>query len=117
MPRLRAQSVDLRAQSLAFGAQSLALGAQSLALRAELCLLRLRCTLSALIFHPSTARTRSMSSVSLGDWLRDFKNPPAVYRPVPFWSWNEKIEPLELRRQIGLMADAGWGGGFIHSRI
>jgi hypothetical protein len=50
-------------------------------------------------------------------WLNDFKNPPPTFRPVPFWSWNEKIEPLELRRQIELMANAGWGGGFIHSRI
>src|SRR5213078_3552193 len=50
-------------------------------------------------------------------WLNDFKNPSAIYRPVPFWSWNEKIEPLELRRQIALMAEAGWGGGFMHSRV
>ena len=25
-------------------------------------------------------------------------NPPAKYRPVPFWSWNEKLDPEELRR-------------------
>ena len=31
-------------------------------------------------------------------------------RPVPFWSWNDKLEPDELRRQIGAMQDAGMGG-------
>ena len=24
-------------------------------------------------------------------------------RPVPFWSWNDKLEPDELRRQIGMV--------------
>src|SRR4051794_4444821 len=27
------------------------------------------------------------------------------------------MEPAELRRQVALMAEAGWGGGFIHSRV
>lgn len=37
-------------------------------------------------------------------------------RPVPFWSWNDKLEPDELRRQIGAMQDAGTGGFFMHAR-
>ena len=51
------------------------------------------------------------------DWLDDFRDPPAAYRPVPFWSWNGAMDPAEVRRQIGVIADAGWGGGFIHSRV
>ena len=35
-------------------------------------------------------------------------------RPVPFWSWNDKLELDELRRQIGAMQDAGMGGFFMH---
>ena len=27
-------------------------------------------------------------------------NPPAKYRPVPFWSWNEKLDPEVLREQV-----------------
>ncbi|MFA9476682.1 hypothetical protein ACERK3_00100 [Phycisphaerales bacterium AB-hyl4] len=50
-------------------------------------------------------------------WLGDFRNPPAAYRPVPFWSWNEQMEPEEVRRQVDLMHEAGWGGAFVHSRI
>ena len=50
-------------------------------------------------------------------WLADFADPPAQFRPVPFWSWNERMEPAEVRRQIALMKRGGWGGAFIHSRI
>ena len=32
-----------------------------------------------------------------------FKNPTAEYRVVPFWSWNETMEPDEVRRQLRLM--------------
>ena len=46
----------------------------------------------------------------------DFKNPPASYRIVPFWSWNEEMEPSEVRRQLRLMKEAGWGGSMVHSR-
>ncbi|MBE6411178.1 MAG: hypothetical protein E7036_01315 [Opitutales bacterium] len=46
----------------------------------------------------------------------EFKNPSAQYRIVPFWSWNETMEPDEIRRQLRLMKKAGWGGSMIHSR-
>ncbi len=38
------------------------------------------------------------------------------YRPIPFWSWNDKLEPEELRRQIRTMKQAGMGGFFMHAR-
>ena len=44
------------------------------------------------------------------------KNPPNKYRPIPFWSWNEKLEVSETVRQIGVMEDAGMGGFFMHAR-
>lgn len=46
----------------------------------------------------------------------DFRNPPSAYRFVPFWSWNEEMEPSEVRRQLQLMKQAGWGGSMVHSR-
>jgi hypothetical protein len=49
-------------------------------------------------------------------WLDDFTDPPVTFRCAPFWSWNERMDPAEVRRQIDLMADAGWGGAFMHSR-
>ena len=39
------------------------------------------------------------------------------YRVLPFWSWNDKLNREELRRQIDCFAAAGCGGFFIHSRV
>ena len=38
------------------------------------------------------------------------------YRSLPFWAWNEKLDPAELRRQMQDMKDKGIGGAFAHSR-
>ncbi len=48
---------------------------------------------------------------------QQFHHPGKEYREVPFWSWNDDLDPAELRRQIGLMDKAGWGGFFMHSRV
>ncbi|WP_167345599.1 glycosyl hydrolase [Paenibacillus riograndensis] len=44
------------------------------------------------------------------------KNPPAAYRSVPLWSWNDLLEKEELERQIEEMHRAGIGGFFMHAR-
>ena len=46
----------------------------------------------------------------------DFKNVPKVYRPIPFWSWNEKLDVEETREQISRMNTVGMGGFFMHAR-
>ena len=46
----------------------------------------------------------------------DFKKVGKEYRPIPFWSWNEKLDVPETLRQIGLMDDVGIGGFFMHAR-
>lgn len=46
----------------------------------------------------------------------DFKNVDKKYRPIPFWSWNEKLDTKETKRQIGIMDEAGIGGYFMHAR-
>lgn len=38
------------------------------------------------------------------------------YRSVPFWSWNDKLEPEVLRAQIREMYEQGIGGFFMHAR-
>lgn len=38
------------------------------------------------------------------------------YQSIPFWSWNDRLEPDELRRQIREMKQAGIGGFFMHAR-
>jgi hypothetical protein len=43
-------------------------------------------------------------------------SPPAEYRSVPLWSWNDRLEKEELERQIEEMHQAGIGGFFMHAR-
>lgn len=42
--------------------------------------------------------------------------PASRQRPVPFWSWNDKLDPEECRHQIDLMHQQGIGGFFMHAR-
>ena len=46
----------------------------------------------------------------------NFKTVENKYRPIPFWSWNEKLDTEETARQIRLMGEAGIGGFFMHAR-
>ena len=48
---------------------------------------------------------------------KEFKNPGKEYRPSPFWSWNDALDPEELRWQVRQMAEQGFGGYFMHSRV
>ena len=38
------------------------------------------------------------------------------WRPIPFWSWNGRLESGELFRQIQWMKENGMGGFFMHAR-
>ena len=49
--------------------------------------------------------------------IKEFKQPSAIYRLAPFWSWNDKLEKNELTRQLNEMTQKGWGGYFMHSRV
>ena len=46
----------------------------------------------------------------------NFKNVDNKYRPIPFWSWNEKLDVTETREQINKMNEQGIGGFFMHAR-
>lgn len=46
----------------------------------------------------------------------DLKSVPNKYRPAPFWSWNERLDTEETKRQVRLMNEAGIGGFFMHAR-
>ena len=46
-----------------------------------------------------------------------FSSPGAEYRGMPFWSWNGRLEPEKLRRQIREFKAMGLGGFFMHSRV
>jgi len=46
----------------------------------------------------------------------EFANPPDRFRPVPFWSLNDRLERGELRRQVREMQKARLSGFFMHAR-
>ncbi len=47
----------------------------------------------------------------------EFRNPGKQYRPSPFYSWNGRLEPAEITRQVRLLRRQGFGGFFMHSRV
>lgn len=52
----------------------------------------------------------------MSDFYKELQNPPKKYRPVPFWSWNEKLDVNDTKEQIKEMDNAGIGGFFMHAR-
>ncbi len=48
--------------------------------------------------------------------LKGLEGNLAQYQSVPFWSWNDKLEPEVLRAQIRWMKEQGIGGFFMHAR-
>ena len=49
--------------------------------------------------------------------FENFTSPGAEFRGKPFWAWNGRMDPDELRRQIRVMHRMGLGGFFMHSRV
>ena len=49
--------------------------------------------------------------------LADIRLPGSEFRGKPFWAWNGKLDPEELRRQIRAMKAMGLGGFFMHARV
>jgi hypothetical protein len=51
------------------------------------------------------------------EFLDQFASPSSLYRGKPFWAWNGRLEPQELRRQVRLLKRMGLGGFFMHARV
>ncbi len=64
-----------------------------------------------------TTDTKMSASVRSEFDFEKFQNPSNDFRAIPFWSWNEEMRPDEIRKQIDLIEQGGWGGAFVHSRV
>lgn len=53
----------------------------------------------------------------IGPLFSKLDSPHHRFRGAPFWSWNARLEPDELRRQIRVFKDMGFGGFFMHARV
>lgn len=49
-------------------------------------------------------------------WISDIEKNAIRYGSLPFWSWNDKLQEDELRRQIRRMHELGMNGFFMHAR-
>ena len=45
-----------------------------------------------------------------------FYNPPAYFRTVPFWVWNDSITREKIETQLADYKEMGFGGVFVHPR-
>ena len=45
-----------------------------------------------------------------------FGNPPAEYRSMPLWVWNDELDWPRLKEQLGQFQRQGMGGVFVHPR-
>lgn len=52
----------------------------------------------------------------MSEIMKNIKNPHSKYRPIPFWSWNAKLETEETKWQVNEMNNVGMGGFFMHAR-
>ena len=66
--------------------------------------------LPLLLLAASCARTEDSFDI------RQFKNPPATYRSITFYSLNDSLSADRVRKQLGQMKEGGFGGAFLHSR-
>lgn len=48
--------------------------------------------------------------------IKEFKQPSTTYRSMTFWSLNDSLRSDEMRRQLALFKEGGFGGAFFHSR-
>lgn len=48
--------------------------------------------------------------------INDTKDRSIEHGSIPFWSWNDKLDPEELRRQIHVMKKLQMQGFFMHAR-
>lgn len=45
-----------------------------------------------------------------------FKNPTNEYRGAPFWAWNTKLDKEQIKRQLPVFKEMGFGGYHVHPR-
>ncbi len=63
----------------------------------------------------STLVSRTNDEVKLS--YKTFRDPPAAYRSITFWSLNNDLAPAEMKRQMATFKEGGFGGAFLHSRV
>ncbi|HNS06138.1 MAG TPA: hypothetical protein PKH53_09050, partial [Candidatus Saccharicenans sp.] len=53
---------------------------------------------------------------ALSTTRKELLSPPAEYRPVPLWVWNDLMNVEVIKEQLADFKDKGFGGVFVHPR-
>ncbi len=53
---------------------------------------------------------------TLSELRKNFADPPADYRSMPLWVWNDELAWPRLRQQLNQFRQQGIGGVFVHPR-
>lgn len=54
--------------------------------------------------------------MSISKIIKDLDEKSHGFKPIPFWSWNEKLQKDKLLKQIDELKSDGMGGYFMHAR-
>ena len=68
-----------------------------------------------LLLHPKALAARSAPE-SPEQFRKNFADPPAEYRSMPLWVWNDMMDPRRMSEQLRQFKQQGMGGVFIHPR-
>lgn len=55
-------------------------------------------------------------ALSLDELRKAFADPPAEYRSMPLWVWNDEMDPARIKEMLGQYRRQGMGGAFVHPR-
>lgn len=64
--------------------------------------------------HPKALPPRPPAT--LQELRQHFADPPADYRPMPLWVWNDEMSEPRIRQMLADYRKQGFGGVFIHPR-
>jgi hypothetical protein len=68
-----------------------------------------------LLLHPKALAAKPAQETP-EQFRKNFADPPAEYRSMPLWVWNDMMDPQRMTEQLRQFKQQGMGGVFIHPR-
>jgi len=76
----------------------------------------LNLAICSIIFFSFACNEKNKTGDNRISLLNEFKNPPAEYRSMPLWVWNDRVTKQEIEEQMADFKNKGMGGVFVHPR-
>jgi hypothetical protein len=65
------------------------------------------------VFAVLCSSVLAFAQANVQTWHKQFTDPPRHYSIAPYWSWVERIQPDEVRRQVRTMAEQKVYGAYV----